>query len=138
MMVAVTGLLAAGSLSAQEYSARLGRVPVDNRTQSTVQGIGHARGELDGNRLRVTGEFSGLVGPATTANLHLGGAVGVRGPVIGELEVTTRTAGEVSGSVRLDGAQVEALRAGRLYIQIQSESAPDGNLWGWLLTPDED
>ena len=29
--------------------------------------------------------------------------------------------------------QIADLRAGRLYVQIQSERAPDGNLWGWLL-----
>jgi hypothetical protein len=25
------------------------------------------------------------------------------------------------------------LRQGRMYLQLHSESAPDGNLWGWLL-----
>jgi hypothetical protein len=30
---------------------------------------------------------------------------------------------------------VEALKAGRFYIQLHSERAPDGNLWGWLLAP---
>jgi hypothetical protein len=119
---------------AQEYAARLGRVPVDSRTQASVAGLGRAVAELDGNRLEIEGEFAGLLGPATVANLHMGPAVGVRGPVIHELKVTHQSDGELSGSMRLSAEQVAALRAGRLYIQVASESAPDGNLWGWLLS----
>ena len=33
----------------------------------------------------------------------------------------------------LTAEQVESLRKGKLYIQIDSEKASDGNLWGWLL-----
>jgi hypothetical protein len=28
---------------------------------------------------------------------------------------------------------VQALKKGQLYIQISSEKAPDGNLWGWFV-----
>jgi CHRD domain len=127
-------LLAAGAVAAESFHARLGRVPVDSRTQSEVQGLGSADAELDGDRLVITGEFAGLVGAATEASLHMGAAVGARGPAIRALEVTESREGKLSGSVRLDAEQVSALRAGRLYIQIQSETAPDGNLWGWLLS----
>lgn len=123
----------ASAAVAQEYGARLGRVPVDTRTQSSIAGLGHATAELDGNRLTIEGDFSGLLGAATAASLNMGVAVGARGPVIHELEIETRREGTLTGSVRLNAAQVAALRAGRLYIQINSESAPDGNLWGWLL-----
>ena len=41
--------------------------------------------------------------------------------------------GALSGTVELTPDQIADLRAGRLYLQIQSERAPDGNLWGWLL-----
>jgi hypothetical protein len=120
--------------TAAEFEARLGRMPVDSRTQSSIAGLGHATGELDGNRLVIKGDFAGMLGPATIAELHIGPAVGVRGPVIHGLTVTPGADGELSGSVELDRDQVRALRAGRLYIQIHSESAPDGNLGGWLLT----
>jgi len=129
------GLLAASvapALLADDFSARLGRAPVDTRTQSQVAGIGHADAELDGSTLSIAGDFSGLLGPATTANLHLGRAVGARGPVIGSLSIDKNAEGRLSGSVRLNRDQIEALRAGRLYIQIDSEIAPEGNLWGWL------
>ena len=29
--------------------------------------------------------------------------------------------------------QLADLEKGRLYVQVHSEKAPDGNLWGWLL-----
>jgi hypothetical protein len=32
--------------------------------------------------------------------------------------------------------QVDDLAAGRLYVQLHSQKAPDGNLWGWLLMPE--
>jgi hypothetical protein len=126
-------MLAAGVAAADTFNARLGRVPVDSRTQADIQGIGSAEAELDGDRLVVSGEFAGLVGAATAADLRMGVAVGARGPAFHSLEVTAAREGEISGSVRLNAEQLAALRAGRLYIQIQSESAPDGNLWGWLL-----
>ncbi len=125
-------VLVSSAALAQDFSARLGRVPVDSRTQSTVAGIGHVRADLSGDRLRIEGEFSGLLGAATGAKLHIGAAVGVRGSVIHELSVDGEREGEIRGNVRLSDDELAALRAGRLYIQIQSEAAPDGNLWGWL------
>ena len=86
------------------------------------------------DRLVIAGEFAGLLGPATIANLHIGAAVGVRGPVVDSLSVTGGSEGELRGSVRLSAAEVAALRSGRLYIQLHSESAPEGNLWGWLFS----
>jgi hypothetical protein len=39
----------------------------------------------------------------------------------------------MAGSFDLTPQQVGDLQGGRLYVQLQSEKAPDGNLWGWLL-----
>ena len=33
----------------------------------------------------------------------------------------------------LTAEQIESLKKGRFYVQLSSEKAPDGNLWGWLL-----
>ena len=35
--------------------------------------------------------------------------------------------------MELSPVQIADLEKGRLYIQLHSEKAPDGNLWGWLL-----
>ena len=52
---------------------------------------------------------------------------------IGDLTATQATSGTISGSIELTKAQIDDLAAGRLYIQLHSQKAPDGNLWGWLL-----
>jgi hypothetical protein len=50
-----------------------------------------------------------------------------------ELIVSKGTNGTITGSLELTPRQIEALEKGSLYIQIHSEKAPEGNLWGWLL-----
>jgi hypothetical protein len=67
------------------------------------------------------------------ARLHRSPNRGIRGAPFADLTVTAATHGEIRGSVELTAAQVEDLEKGRLYVQLHSEQAPDGNLWGWLL-----
>jgi hypothetical protein len=52
---------------------------------------------------------------------------------VGDLVVSKAVKGTVSGSVMLTPDQAKALREGRLYIELASEKAPEGNLWGWIL-----
>ena len=40
--------------------------------------------------------------------------------------------GEITGVVELTPAQIDDLEKGCVYVQLHSEKAPDGNLWGWL------
>ena len=58
----------------------------------------------------------------------------LRGNVL-DLAVTKTdgASGTISGTFTLTSIQVADLEKGRLYIQLHSEKAPDGNLWGWLL-----
>jgi hypothetical protein len=118
----------------ETFKARLSPVPIDATMMSTVAGSGSITATLSGKQLTITGTFEGLRSPATTAQLHRG-MRGVRGPAILDLDLMISKAvkGTLSGSVELTPDQIADLRAGRLYVQIQSERAPDGNLWGWLL-----
>ena len=50
-----------------------------------------------------------------------------------DLTITPGTSGKIDGSIDLSSAQVEDLARERFYVQLHSEKAPDGNLWGWLL-----
>ncbi len=117
----------------EKFHTRLAPVALDATMRATVAGTGSASAVLSGAKLTVNGTFEGLVSPATTAHLHLSRVAGVRGPAVFDLTVTHATTGSVSGSFDLSPDQVEALRKGRFYIQIHSEKAPDGNLWGWLM-----
>lgn len=119
-----------------QFAARITTVPIGPADRDTVAGSGAATARLDGRTLRVQGTFAGLKGSATTGALHLGSVTGVRGPAIAELDVTPAASGEISGRVELSATQVDALREGRVYIQLASAAAPEGNLWGWLLAAD--
>jgi len=123
------------SVGAQEaaYQVRLSTVPISANMQAATTGHGSATANLDGRQLSIRGSFEGLQGAATIARLHMGAIMGVRGEVIHELEVEQAPSGSLSGTIQLSRAEVQALSDGRLYVQIHSESAPEGNLWGWLL-----
>ncbi len=87
------------------------------------------------NELGVPGRNGGVWHPATVARLHLAPPA-VRGPAVVEITVSQSTSGAISGTAELTPRQVRALEDNSLYIQIHSEKAPDGNLWGWLLPPE--
>ena len=135
-LLTVGWLAPGGAAIAQgdKFTARLMWVPTAGVDR--VSGKGTAAATLSGRALAITGSFEGLGGPATVARLHEGIAKGARGKAVADLTVTKATSGTLSGSVTLTPEQVEALRQGRLYIQIHGDKglAPDGaNLWGWLL-----
>ena len=125
---------AASAQSAKAFRARLAPVPIDLSMQATVAGKGTVTATLTGARkLSLTGTFEGLRSPATLAQVHKSPVPGVRGPVVFDLSASKDTSGTISGSIDLTEAQVTDLEKGRLYVQLHSEKAPDGNLWGWLM-----
>jgi hypothetical protein len=117
--------------SAPAYRGRLSPVPVA-AASPMITGVGAVTGTLSGTKLAIAGTFEGLATPATFAKLHRG-PKGIRGPAVFDLTITPGTSGKISGSLDLTPAQVEDLRRERFYVQLHSEKAPDGNLWGWLL-----
>lgn len=136
LLVACGILLAASFAIAQNgeaFKVRLSTVPVDATMLPTVSGRGSLKAVLAGNKLMVSGSFEGLKSPAIRANIHIGPQKGIRGPAVYNLDVTKEKTGSVGGSVVLTAAEIEDLNSGRLYVQIDSERAPDGNLWGWVL-----
>jgi hypothetical protein len=117
----------------ETFKTRLSPVPIDAQLAPTVTGHGSVSAVLAGTKLNITGSFEGMRSPAIAAHLHESKVTGIRGVVIHELTVMKAMSGSISGSVDLTPAEVEALRKGMVYVQIHSEGAPDGNLWGWLL-----
>ena len=117
----------------ERYRVRLSTVPMDVAMRSTVAGTGSATAVLKGATLTVNGAFDGLLSPATTARVHRGAAMGMRGSPFADLTVSKAAKGTISGSITLVPEQVQGLKKGQLYIQISSEKAADGNLWGWFV-----
>jgi hypothetical protein len=126
-------LCAAEAQTPKTFRARLAPVAIDAAMRANVTGSGSLTAVLTGLKLSIDGKFGGLRGPATVAHIHQGPVTGVRGPAILELRVSKAASGVISGSFDLAPEQVESLQQGRWYVQIHSEKAPDGNLWGWLL-----
>jgi len=134
MAVVCLSFAQAGAAQNQErYKIRFSTVPMDGGMRESVAGSGSGSAVLAGTKLTVTGNFAGLRSAATTARMHRGLARGVRGAAVAELTVSKAMTGTVTGSLDLTPEQVQALHVGQLYIQISSEKAPEGNLWGWLL-----
>ena len=121
---------------APQYRARLSIVPIDVSMQSTIAGSGAVTATLKGSTLTISGTFNGLRTAATVARVHRSPRTAMRGAPIGDLTATANTTGTISGSIELTKEQIDDLAAGRIYIQLHSEKAPDGNLWGWLLAPE--
>ncbi len=114
------------------YKGRLSVVPIDLTMQATIAGSGSVTAVLAGTKLTVNGTYDGLKSPATIAQIHRGQR-GVRGPAILDLKTSGGTSGTISGALDLNAQQVADLQKTWLYVQLHSEKAPDGNLWGWLL-----
>jgi hypothetical protein len=134
-MAAITlSLIAQGVAQTKEtFKARLSAVPADARTRAGLAGSGTVTAVFDGSKLAVTGSFEGLTSAATTATLRSAVAAGVRGPAVGDLTIPKAMSGMITGSLDLTPQQVTNLHHGGLYVEIHSDKAPDGVLWGWLL-----
>jgi hypothetical protein len=135
LSLAATLLLAAATpaFAAEMFATRMTAVAYDGAMRANVQGDGHVSASLDGKTLIVRGNFSDLPSPATSVKLYSGPGIGVPGGAIADLEFSGQSDGTVSGTVSLSSAQLATLKRGHVYIQINSQKAPDGNLWGWLL-----
>jgi hypothetical protein len=129
---------------AADYKVNLGPMPLDDETKQVIAGRGEATISSDGKTMSVKGSFHGLPSNATEAHVFTSPAPGVPGTKILDLDVTKSTSGTLSGSHALSPAQAAALRTGRLYVQLNSEKAPEvypwgpkGTLWGWIFPEHE-
>jgi hypothetical protein len=127
--------LGAAAPEAARFETELGPTPINSTTRTSVTGHGSVHAILNGTRLEIEGTFEGMSSPATDAHLMMGEGIAIPGPSIQDLTVLPSATGTVTASLTLSRAQAAALRQGRLYIQINSRTAPapGGNLWGWLL-----
>ena len=123
-----------GAASAADvFASRLTAVAYDGAMRANVQGDGHVSATLNGSSLTVTGEFTALPSSATNVKLYSGPGIGVPGDAILDLQLSGQNQGSISGTVKLNSRQLAALKQGHVYVQLNSQKAPEGNLWGWLL-----
>jgi hypothetical protein len=133
LICAAAALLLAAPAFAAGYEAQLDPAPFDATTRADViESIGNLTATLEGSTLTVRGTFSNFTSPATGGSFRIGLAKGVPGDAIGTLTVERARQGSFSGTIRLTSAQMAALKKEALYVRIDSEKAPDGNVQGWL------
>lgn len=130
--VAILALAFSPAFASQTYQTDIGPTPRDGRNSANVQGRGAVKATLDGNKFYLHGTFAGLAGAATEAHLCLGNIMGGAGPSIYDLTITKAQSGEFSGTLALSSSQIIALNAGRIYVLLDSQTAPNGTLWGWF------
>lgn len=132
-VVLVLGAVLVGAAQGpRAFRARLSPVPIDVSMQSTIAGVGSVTATLEGTTLTINGKYDGLKTPATVARVHRAFR-GTRGPSFAELKVSGGTSGTLTGQLALTKEQIGELGKSLFYVQLHSEKAPDGNLWGWLL-----
>ena len=131
--IILAALLLATPAFAATYEAELDPTPFDATNRADViESIGNVSATLDGSTLTVKGSFSNFTSPAIGGSFRIGLAKGVPGDAIGSLTVEHARQGSFSGSIKLNPAQLAALKREALYIRIDSEKSPDGNVQGWL------
>lgn len=111
---------------------RLSPMPVTPQTVRTITGEGEVRAVLNGTTLTVSGNYTGMSSAATMAHIHQGPKA-IPGPVVLRLDVSGGSAGTLSGTLTLTPELIDALHAESLYVQIHSETNPEGELRGWLM-----
>jgi hypothetical protein len=126
-------LLGAASPNAVTFHFRLSPGPRLVGTRADSSGSGSVTATLEGSKLTLQGSFSGLLAVPTGAHLFMGSLPGVRGPLVADLTISPTTTGTLSGTVQLTTEQLAALRNGGLYVEIDSDKAPEGDLWGWII-----
>ena len=141
----IAGLLMAGLVglapavqaqAAKTFKTRLSPVPVTAYNVNVV-GSGSVTATLTGAKLQVSGSYDGLASPATQAKVFKSPKPGLRGDALFDLKVSGGTSGTITGQFDLTAAQVQELAASRYYVQLHSEKAAEGNLWGWLMPQQE-
>ena len=120
----------------ETFTARLSVMPIDRVLQAHVAGAGSGAAVLDGGRLRISGSFSGLRGPATAAWVHESPTMGVRGAALFELAVAGGVQGTFSGEVELSAGQLGQPASGTTVYPDSQRSRPRGQPLGLAVTVD--
>lgn len=124
--VASLPLLAATAF-AQKYEASLS--PASEVPPKQSPGSGNASMSLDGNTLTYEITYKDLTGPATAAHIHGPAEPGANA---GVMVPFANPASPIKGTVNLTPEQVEALKAGKEYVNVHTAQNPGGEIRGQI------
>lgn len=116
----------------ETFAGHLSPLPANALESRTLQGRGRATASLDKNTLTIKATFDGLNAVVTAVAVRRA-VPGMRGPVQFTVPVPTGTIGTIEATVTLTPTQVDDLKRGWYYLQIDTARHPEGHLRGWLL-----
>lgn len=124
MMLAAPGV--AGTGIAKSSASLVVSGTVMGEHGATTQPSGAVNGTLDPDTrvLTYSVSYSGLSGPVVAAHLHGPAAAGKEAGVL--VPIKAPYASPISGTATLTPAQVKALRAGEIYVNLHTAAHPDG------------
>ncbi len=99
------------------------------------QATGAVTAVLKGDKLTITGTYTGLAGAPTGAHIHGPAATGANAGVVVAITTTAGaapTAGTISGSFTLSAAQIADLKASMYYINVHTSKYGSGEIRGQL------
>ena len=126
--VLTTAALGATAVAPRRYRADLtaaNEVPAPQHVPKNAGGRFTA--ELKGHTLSWTLKFHALGGKVTAADIHLG-AKGQAGPVL--VPLCGPCTSPADGTVKLTGAEIAALGAGKAYVDVHTVKNPNGEVRG--------
>lgn len=101
-------------------------------TAVTTTATGDAKAVIEGTTVTVTGNYSGLSGPATLAHIHGPADVNTAAGVLCALTVPSAAAGTITGTCTLTAEQIQNIRDGLTYVNIHTAANPTGEIRGQL------
>lgn len=136
LAVVVFSTIVAGSGVDDSLSTRLDSVAYTNETRDLVAGEGRVTAQVSRSGVvTLDGYYEGLASPVTRIVVLKGPRTGVPGKEqLASFDVDPpATRGTFSKSFQSTKANRDALMAGHVYVQLATETAPDGALWGWIV-----
>jgi hypothetical protein len=115
--------------STPSWKDRRKRLPIN------VPATGTATLELDAATkvVHYTVIYDGLSSPPIKVHLHGPKEEGMKAPTVLD-EHSDHPTSPTTGTVTLADHQVDALRAGQLYVNVHTQNYPDGEIRGWLIS----
>ena len=98
----------------------------------TTNGTGSVTATLNDKTLTVNGTFSNLSAAASAAHIHGPADKENIADVVCPLTATANNGGTLTGTCTFTDAQVQALRDGKLYVNVHTSTNPTGELRGQL------